>query len=128
MTEINFTEGDVGKWVFNIMSGRWEKIIGFNDDSIWPVETNNDIYSTGGLSNEKDKLPTLLPADHPAVIFGKLEIHIPPPPKKKIVLPAGRYHKMRSGRIHLVGPTVYVDDIIDEFELTEPVVLVEREK
>ena len=127
MTEINFTEGDVGKWVFNTMLGKWEKIIGFNDDARWPVETNNDLYFTDGLSNEKDKLPAILPADHPAVLAGRLEILIPPPPRKKVVLEPGWYLQHKNGSIIKTTLKIHPNGYY-LFEITEPVTLTEGDK
>lgn len=130
MDEINFGPEDVGKWAFDIVNRDWKKITKFTDyyGNDYPIESRGYVYTSDGKISKHDVFPTLIPSDHPAVIAGKLEIPIPPPPRKRVVLPAGLYHKMRSGRVLPAGPMAYVDDILEEFEITEPITLVEGEE
>ena len=127
MMEINFGPEDVGKWAFDVVLRKWEKIIDFVKDSNYPVKTETKFFALNGLFYEHDGSPTLLPADHPAVLSGKLEIPIPPPPRKRVVLEPGWYYRNPIGDIFrttskLSPPGNHV------FEITEPIILVDGEE
>ena len=128
MYEINFTKEDIGKWAFDIyFGGRWVKIVDFVEDSDFPVRTEDSLFIANGKVDERDNFPALILSDHPAVTTGKLEIPIPPPPKKKVVLEPGWHLQNKNGdiikttlKIHQKGCHL--------FWITEPITLVEGEE
>ena len=135
MTEIKFGPEDVGKWAVDVVGRKWVKIDYFSKfTNPYPVITSdNEEYTVDGKSYANDKHPHLLPATHPAVLAGKLEIPIPPPPRKKVVLEPGRYYVRPGGSLakteRPIGERVeHFGRSSEVFEITEPVTLVEGEE
>ena len=129
MTEINFKEGDVGKWAFDIVNRDWKKITKFTDyyGNDYPIESRGYVYTSDGKISKHDVFPTLIPSDHPAVIAGKLEIPIPPPPRKRVVLEPGWYLQNKNGSIIKTTLKIHPNGYY-LFEITEPVTLTEGDK
>lgn len=118
MTKIKFGPEDVGKWVFSLRTHEWMKIVEVNkDDQRYPIRL------ASGWHREHEALP----ATHPAVLAGKLEIPIPPPPRKRVVLEPGRYVKTDDGNL-LRLPTSFFVEKYERVIITEPVTLVEGEE
>jgi hypothetical protein len=119
MTKIKFGPEDVGKWAFSLRTREWMKIVEVNkDDQRYPIRLDS------GWHREHEALP----ATHPAVLAGKLEIPIPPPPRERVVLEPGWYYRNPIGDIFRTTTPKKSPPGHHVFEITEPITLVEGEE
>ena len=132
MEEIKFSKEDIDKFAFNTMHLIWVKITDFVEGDRYPVKTGHkqlhlvESFTSGGLFYDRnDVVPQLIPEDHPSVKKGKIEIPIPPPPRRKIVVEPGWYFKTLSGNLIAVQENYIFQEPCEVFEIKETIVLVE---